>query len=119
MDMQGYKIKWDVVDLTRDIATGGVKVIHVSITSLDPYDDIIFEWRIGVDVKFDASAPNFIPFENLTREQTLAWAKAKIDSEAGQAPHKVSCDVWEQRMLKEIEHDLEKPKVSQGVPWVG
>lgn len=99
-------IQWKIENLERDPKTGLVKKVHYS-TSIE--DGIYKSFGVGqVELEGGANQPNFIPFEDLSKEQVVEWVKQKLGEN------------YIQEMSYRLETDLNEkknPKVLMGVPW--
>lgn len=57
----------------------------------------------------EASDPEFVPYEEITEEQAIAWVKEAMGEE--------ELNSLEERLAKQIE-EQKTPKVAHGVPWL-
>ena len=96
-------VTWSVVNLQRNLATGGVVYVHYSAVATDEgYSEGEYG---GVPLTPDSSSPSFIPFENLTQDIVLNWIWSILDKNG-----------IEQSLLAKIQ-EQKTPTKSEGVPW--
>jgi len=96
-------VTWTIVELQRDIATGGVLYVHYSAVATDEgYSEGEYG---GVPLTPDSSSPDFILFENLTEEIVLNWIWSILDKES-----------IEESLLAKVQ-EQKTPTKSQGLPW--
>lgn len=93
---------WKISNLERDVATGGVKKIHWACTAS--------EGGVGVSdggVKILNPAPSdpaFVPYDDLTKEQVMAWL------------HENDKEVVEDALLVRLKETI-APSTATGLPW--
>lgn len=94
------EIKWSIVNMERDTATGFVRVGHWVCNGIDGdfsgsvYSTCSFEGELSV------------PYEQLTEATVLSWVWASgVDKEATEAA--VAAQIEAQK----------NPKVAAGLPW--
>ena len=94
---------WTIANLERNIADGGVVVAHWRATLEDgeytasSYGTCSFE--------YDATSPDFIPFDQLTENQVIVWVWGQVDKIKTEAA--LAANIEEQKA----------PKVASGTPW--
>ena len=93
----------EIKNLERNVADGGVTVIHYGITVVDG------EYRASsygtVSVTPDPSDAGFVPFEDLTQADVVAWVEAALD--VAEIEANLSANIAEQKA----------PKTEVGLPW--
>jgi hypothetical protein len=99
---------YNIAQLERDAATGGVKIAHWTLTA---QKEQLLEEQLSASVygtvSFtpDPADESFVPFDELTKEQVIEWVKSQLDTEALEAG-----------LASQIEL-LENPPVLTGTPW--
>ena len=96
-------ILWKIKALQRNATDGGVMVAH---WSAEARDGSLSSATFGA-AQFtpDASAPGFVPFENLTEADVLAWVWASVGKEDKEA------------LLAQRIEAQRAPAVLGGLPW--
>jgi hypothetical protein len=103
----------------------------------DEYDNVVFDavWKLysyevtdeGVEyncitvnsVTFNTeNITNFTPYEDLTEDQVLMWAKAAIDEQALSGGLTTTCAEWEAGHVRNIAKQINPPIVNKTAPWV-
>ena len=102
---------WKIAELERDIATGGVKVAHYRVDSVDGSGDESYTAGAYGTMGFepDATAKDFTPFEDVTEAQVIGWVKEALGGDEKVAE-------IEQALADKIEAD-KNPVTAVGVPW--
>ena len=94
---------WTIAQLERNTADGGVTVAHWRCTAVDGDHSASAYGTVGFTP--DASADGFVPYENLTEADVLAWVHGSVDK-----------DATESALSAKI--DAEKnPTTEAGLPW--
>jgi hypothetical protein len=94
---------WTIANLERNTADGGVTVAHWRCTAVDGDHRASVYGTVGFTP--DASAADFVPYENLTEADVLAWVHGSVDKDATEAA-----------LAAQI--DAEKnPTTEAGLPW--
>jgi len=94
---------WTIANLERNTADGGVTVAHWRCTAVDGDHSASAYGTVGFTP--DASADGFVPYENLTEADVLAWVHGSVDKDATEAA-----------LTAKI--DAEKtPTTEAGLPW--
>jgi len=94
---------WTIANLERNTADGGVTVAHWRCTAVDGDHSASAYGTVGFTP--DASADGFVPYENLTEADVLAWVHGSVDK-----------DATESALAAKI--DAEKnPTTTAGTPW--
>jgi hypothetical protein len=96
-------ITWKISQLDRNAADGGVTTAHWTVTAVD--GDYSASAYSTAGFTPDPEAPGFVPYEELTEDDVLAWVWDSVDKDAA-----------EESLLKQI--DAQKnPVVVSGTPW--
>ena len=94
---------WTISELERQTADGGVIVAHWRVTDVDgEYSASAYGTASFTP---DPTAPDFIPYENLTEADVLAWVYTKVNK-----------DAVEISLAGKIESD-KNPVIASGLPW--
>jgi hypothetical protein len=94
---------WTIPTLERELADGGVIVAHWRCTASD--GDYSASSYGTAGFTYDASSPDFVPYDELTEADVLAWVWADGFK-----------DATEDALQAKI--DAEKnPTTADGVPW--
>ena len=97
-------MNWTIAQLERNTADGGVIVAHWRVTAVD--GDYSASAYGTAGFTYDASAPDFTPYDSLTEEMVLGWVWADG----------VDKDATEEALAAKIEAD-KNPVTAAGVPW--
>lgn len=98
---------WTIANLERNTADGGVIVAHWRVTAEETVGEQTYTASSYGTCGFtpDASAPDFVPYDQLTEADVLAWVYASVDK-----------DEIEANLAQQTE-DQKAPKTVAGVPW--
>jgi len=95
---------WTISTLERELADGGVIVAHWRATDVDGDYSASSYGTCGFT--YDASSPDFTPYDQLTQDQVLGWCwNDGVDKDAIEAS-----------LAAKIEAD-KNPTQGSGVPW--
>jgi hypothetical protein len=95
-------ITWKISQLERNAADGGVTVAHWTVTAIEgDYSTSSY----GTAGFIPASPPGFVPYEELTEADVLAWVWGSVDKDAAEAS-----------LLQQIEAQ-KAPVTLTGTPW--
>ena len=94
---------WTIATLERNTADGGVVVAHWRCTAEDGDFTATAYGTVGFTP--DASSPNFVPYDQLTEADVLAWVYAGVDKDATEAA--LAANIEEQKA----------PATEAGLPW--
>ena len=95
---------WTISTLERELSDGGVIVAHWRATDVDGDYSASSYGTCGFT--YDASSPDFTPYDDLTESQVLGWCWANgVDQSAIEAS-----------LAAKIESD-KNPTQANGVPW--
>jgi hypothetical protein len=98
---------WTIAQLERNTSDGGVVVAHWRATATETVGEDTFSASSYGTCGFtpDPTAPDFVPFDDLTEADVLEWVYAALDKDATEAS-----------LASQIE--AQKAPVSiAGVPW--
>jgi len=94
---------WTIAQLERNTADGGVTVAHWRCTAVDGDHSASAYGTVGFTP--DASADGFVPYENLTEADVLAWVHGSVDKDATEAALAAKIDAEK------------NPTTTAGTPW--
>lgn len=94
---------WTIAQLERNTADGGVTVAHWRCTAVDGDHSASAYGTVGFTP--DASADGFVPYENLTEADVLAWVHGSVDKDATEAALTAKIDAEK------------NPTTTAGTPW--
>ena len=95
---------WTISTLERELADGGVIVAHWRATDVDGDYSASSYGTCGFT--YDASSPDFTPYDDLTETQVLGWCwNDGVDKDAIEAS------------LAANINDQKNPTTADGVPW--
>jgi len=94
---------WTIAQLERNTADGGVTVAHWRCTAVDGDHSESAYGTVGFTP--DASADGFVPYENLTEADVLAWVHGSVDKDATEAALAAKIDAEK------------NPTTTTGTPW--
>jgi len=97
-------VTWTISTLERELSDGGVIVAHWRATDVDGDYSATSYGTCGFT--YDASSPDFTPYDDLTESQVLGWCWA----------NGVDQDAIEASLAAKIETD-KNPTQADGVPW--
>jgi hypothetical protein len=94
---------WTIAQLERNTADGGVVVAHWRATLTDGDYSASSYGTAGFTP--DPESPDFVPFDDLTEADVLAWVYESVDKDATEAS-----------LAANIE-DQKAPQTMAGTPW--
>ena len=94
---------WTIAQLERNTSDGGVVVAHWRATLTDGDYSASSYGTAGFTP--DPTAPDFVPFDDLTEADVLAWVYESVDK-----------DATEESLASQIE-DQKAPQTVAGTPW--
>jgi len=102
------EIKWSIPNVERKLDSGFVFVCHWRCTASETVgEDTFSASSYGTcGFTYDASSPDFVPYDQLTEEQVLQWVWADgVDKDATEAALQANIDAQK------------NPTTADGVPW--
>ena len=98
---------WTIANLERNVADGGVIVAHWRVTAEETVGEETYTASSYGTCGFtpDASAPDFVPYDQLTEADVLAWVWSSMDKDATEAA--LQAKIEEQKA----------PATQSGLPW--
>jgi len=96
-------ITWSIGQMDRNAANGGVTTAHWNVSAID--GDYSASAYGSVGFTPDASAPDFVPYANLTEAEVLAWVWGSVDKAEVEAS-----------LAQQIESQ-KNPVTLNGLPW--
>ena len=108
---------WSVNDMTHKDSDGGVFLVYWSCVAASDGDPVYTATEGGkLRLTYDASAPDFIPYADLTEADVLGWVYDSLiegDETATQAKERVEAD----RTAK-VQGQIDRAASdSNGLPW--
>lgn len=101
------EVTWSIAQLERNAADGGVVTAHWRVTGSETVGEDTYTASAYGTVSFtpDPTADDFIPYENLTEADVLAWVQAELD-----------VDAYTASLQSQIDFQKNPPTLT-GVPW--
>ena len=98
---------WTIANLERNTADGGVIVAHWRVTAEETVGEETYTASAYGTCGFtpDASSPDFVPYDQLTEADVLAWVWSSMDKDATEAA--LAAKIEEQKA----------PATVSGLPW--
>ena len=98
---------WTIANLERNVADGGVTVAHWRVTESETVGDDTFTASAYGTCSFtpDASASDFVAYDDLTEEVVMGWVHAEVDQSATEAA--LTANIEGQK----------NPVSADGMPW--
>lgn len=98
---------WTISTLERELSDGGVITAHWRCNAEETVGDDTFAASSYGTAGFtpDPTAPDFIPYDNLTEADVLGWVYESVDKSATESSLQSSID------------DQKNPTTATGVPW--
>lgn len=98
---------WTIVNLERNTADGGVVVAHWRVTAEETVGEETYTASAYGTCSFtpDASAPDFVPYDQLTENDVIVWVWGQVD--------KIQTEAALQAKIEE----QKAPATVSGLPW--
>lgn len=98
---------WTIANLERNVADGGVTVAHWRVTESETVGEDTFTASSYGTVGFtpDASASDFVAYDDLTEEVVMGWVHAEVDQAETEAA--LTANIEGQK----------NPVSADGMPW--
>jgi hypothetical protein len=94
---------WTIPTVERNLTDGGVTVAHWRCDAVDGDYSASSYGTVGFTP--DATAEGFVPYENLTEADVLAWVHGSVDKDATEAALAAKIDAEK------------NPTTTAGTPW--
>ena len=98
---------WTIANLERNVADGGVTVAHWRVTESETVGEDTYTASSYGTCGFtpDASAEDFIAYDDLTEEVVMGWVHTEVDQAETEAA--LTANIAEQKT----------PTTADGMPW--
>jgi len=98
---------WTIANLERNTADGGVIVAHWRVTAEETVGEETYTASAYGTCSFtpDASAPDFVPYDQLTENDVIVWVWGQVDKIQTEAA--LTAKIEEQKA----------PATVSGLPW--
>ena len=98
---------WTIANIERNVADGGVTVAHWRVTESETVGEDTYTASSYGTCGFtpDASAEDFVAYDDLTESTVLGWVHADVDKDATEAA--LTANIAEQKT----------PTSADGMPW--
>ena len=98
---------WTIANLERNVADGGVTVAHWRVTESETVGEDTYTASSYGTCGFtpDASAKDFVAYDDLTESTVLGWVHGEVDKDACEAA--LTANIAEQKT----------PTSADGIPW--
>ena len=98
---------WNIVNTEYTKADGGIFCVHWRVTAEETVGEETYTASSYGTCGFtpDASAPDFVPYDQLTEANVLAWVWSSMDKDATEAA--LQAKIEEQKA----------PATQSGLPW--
>ena len=100
-------MNWMIAQLERNTTDNGVIVAHWRVTAEETVGDVTYTASSYGTCGFspDPTSPSFVPYEDLTEADVLAWVYESVDKDATEAA--LTANIEEQK----------NPVTETGLPW--
>lgn len=100
-------MNWTIAQLERNTTDNGVIVAHWRVTAEETVGDVTYTASSYGTCGFspDPTSPSFVPYEDLTEADVLAWVYESVDKDATEAA--LTANIEEQK----------NPVTETGLPW--
>ena len=104
-------VTWSIVDMKRDVASGGVKLVYWQCVAADDTNTECSAVESGkLQLEPDADADGFVAYDDLTEATVLGWVKDYLGEDAVSA-------METQRTEKVAAQVARKTSEANGTPW--
>ena len=116
---------WRVINMTHKDADGGVILVNwscvASSVAASDSDPVYSATEAGkLSCEYDASAPEFIPYDNLTEDVVLGWVYADLAANSeveNETPDQAKARIEADRVAKVWAQVERANQQSDGLPW--
>lgn len=100
-------MNWNIAQLERNTSDNGVIVCHWRCNAEETVGDVTYTASSYGTCGFspDPASPSFVPYEDLTEADVLAWVYESVDKDATEAA--LTANIEEQK----------NPVTETGLPW--
>ena len=100
-------MNWTIAQLERNTTDNGVIVAHWRVSKEETVGDVTYTASSYGTCGFspDPTSPSFVPYEDLTEADVLAWVYESVDKDATEAA--LTANIEEQK----------NPVTETGLPW--
>ena len=100
-------MNWTIAQLERNTTDNGVIVAHWRVKAEETVGDVTYTASSYGTCGFnpDPTSPSFVPYEDLTEADVLAWVYESVDKDATEAA--LAANIEEQK----------NPVTETGLPW--
>lgn len=100
-------MNWSIAQLERNASDNGVIVCHWRCNTEETVGDVTYTASSYGTCGFspDPASPDFVPYEDLTEADVLAWVYESVDKDATEAA--LTANIEEQK----------NPVTETGLPW--
>lgn len=105
------KHTWKIYELNRNITDGVVnKVKFACISYISSGSKYYSKRKVGdIEISGSSTDENFVPYENLTEDDVLAWVTSSIDY--------TSYETWNSASLASTLLEISNVTETTGKPW--
>jgi hypothetical protein len=100
------ELLWDIDNIERYYENGGVVSIRWVLNGSD--GNLYIKKYGDISLTPDPESPDFIPFEELTKETVILWVKSTLGEQSVRS--------HEEETINHIK-SLYSPKIKSGLPW--
>ena len=108
---------WNIEKMTHKDSDGGVTLVHWSCVASSDGTPIYSATEAGkLQLTYDASASDFIPYADLTKDNVLGWVYDSL-REGGETADEAKARIELERFTKVQEQISRASNYSDGLPW--
>ena len=111
-------VTWSVLDMKRDVATGGVKLVYWQCLAADDTHTECTASEAGkLRLEPDADADSFVAYDDLTEEIVLGWVYASLVEGEEETADEAKTRIAANRTGKVEAQVARKTAEASGTPW--
>jgi hypothetical protein len=111
-------VTWSVLDMKRDVATGGVKLVYWQCLAADDTHTECSASEAGkLTCEPDATADGFVEYDDLTEEIVLGWVYASLVEGDEETADEAKARIAANRTGKVEAQVARKTAEASGTPW--